>query len=137
MDDAPRQGPPGAARFVGFGVLLFLLAILMARLIIYGSWGWAVAAFAAPAVLLVLRFLMGWGAAFVLSGFFVAAVLGLRAILDEPRVSWALLLVLTLFLFSAMLAGRVAVTLWELRKPGPEAEPKPDTDGDLLQGKPE
>ncbi len=122
MDAEDHRAPAGAAKFVLLAALLFILAVVLARFILQGSWGWAVAAASVPIVLVILRLLVGWAAAFLLLGFFATAILFLRTILSNPKVSWSLLLLLGVFSLSALLAGRVAVGLFLMKRESRLAE---------------
>ncbi|MEA3204028.1 MAG: hypothetical protein QOI63_1708 [Thermoplasmata archaeon] len=108
-DEGPRGGRP--VRFALALVAAWLVAIVMARLLLAGGAGWVLFALALPALLLVLGRLMGLGAAVVLVGFFAAATLGMRLLLAAPRIGWALVVLLPVLGLSAFIAARVVLAL--------------------------
>ena len=127
MEPSETRRSDGAGRFILSAVGLFLLAVLFARFTLDQTWGWAAAGVALPLLLLAVRFALGaWGPAVALVAFFAIAVLGLRSVLGNPRIGPALILLLGVFAISALLAGRVIVTLILLRRlPAQDQEAAP------------
>lgn len=116
MASEEHRAPAGAGKFVLLSVGLFVLAIVAARVILDRTWGWGAALLAIPILVVAVRFAVGWVGAVVLVGFFASVVLFLRAILANPKVGPAIVLLIGAFALSALLAGRVAIGLWWLRR---------------------
>lgn len=116
MRAAVPESRAGAGRFVLLAAAVFLLAVLAARALLAGDLGWTLFALGLPLLLLLLRLATTWGLAFVLLGFFTTAVLCLRIVLVEPRVSWPYLLLAPLALAGGALAYKVVRGLLSLRK---------------------
>lgn len=135
MAQLPR-GPPGAGRVVLSAVLLFVLAILTARLILDGTWGWGLAALLVPVLFLVGGITVGWLLSAILVGFFAAAVLLVRQLLLAENLSWSLGLFAILFLASAAMAGRVLSALILLRRQR-KVDARNETHGDASHKAPE
>lgn len=115
MAQLPR-GPPGAGRVVLSAVLLFVLAILTARLLLEGDWAWGLAALLVPVLFLVGGITVGWLLSAILVGFFAATVLLTRQLLLTESLSWSLVLFAILFLAPAAMAGRVLTALVLMRR---------------------
>lgn len=88
-------------------ILLFLLAVFLARLLIEGGAAWIAFAACVPILLFVLSAAVSFRFAVVVTLAFVAFVLGLRLFLEESPTGWIALLLLPVVAFTAMLAGRV------------------------------
>jgi hypothetical protein len=108
-DEASRGGRP--VRLALVLVVAWLLAIVVARLLLAGGAGWVVFALALPVLLLVLGRLWGVGAAVVVVSFFTAATLAMRALLTTPRLGWALALLVPVLGLSVSIAARVVLAL--------------------------
>ena len=88
-------------------ILLFLLAVFLARLLIEGGAAWVAFAACVPLLLFVLSAAVSFRFAVVVTVAFVAFVLGLRLFLEGSPTGWIPLLLLPVVAFTAMLAGRV------------------------------
>lgn len=109
-----RAGRPGA--LVAALAATWLAAILCARLLLAGGLGWLVFLLLLPILLLALWRLLGLPLAVGVLGLFVAATLGLRALLMAPRLGWGLLLVVPVALVGGYVAWRVAATMRTQRR---------------------
>jgi hypothetical protein len=105
MDEVAEGRRPTKA-VVG-AILLFLLAVFLARLLIEGGVAWVAFAACVPILLFVLSAAVSFRFAVATTLVFVAFVLGLRWFLEEAPTGWIPLLLLPVVAFTAMLAGRV------------------------------
>jgi hypothetical protein len=105
MDDVAGGRRPTKA-VVGV-ILLFLLAVFLARLLLEGGAAWVAFAACVPILLFVLSAAVSFRFAVVSTLVFIAVVLGLRLFLQESPTGWIPLLLLPVVAFTAMLAGRV------------------------------
>lgn len=87
-----RRGSPG--RFVAAAVVVFLVAILVARLMLWGPAGVQVFLVLLPVILLALTALLGFARAALLVVLFAAASWLLRWLLTGPNGAWVVLVVL-------------------------------------------
>src|SRR5438552_2663643 len=101
-DEGPR-----AARPVRLAVLVaaaWLLAVLVARLLLAGGTGWVVFALMLPVLLVVLGRALGLGPAVLLVALLATATLAMRALLATPRLGWALVALVPVLGLSAFVA---------------------------------
>lgn len=104
---------PGWAVAAGAG--LFLLAVLMGRLLVAGGAGWAVFAFAAPALLVALAVRIRFLPALAVVAGFCLLALAFRWLL-LGGVGWPALLLLPVVAVPAFVAGKVLAALRRDRK---------------------
>lgn len=88
-------------------ILLFLLAVFLARLLLAGGAAWVAFAACVPVLLFVLSAAVSFRFALAVTTVFVLLVLGLRWFLEGSPTGWIPLLLLPVVAFTAMLAGRV------------------------------
>jgi hypothetical protein len=88
-------------------ILLFVLAVFLARLLIAGGVAWVAFAACVPILLFVLSAAVSFRFALVATLAFTLAVLALRWFLERAPTGWIPLLLLPVVAFTAMLAGRV------------------------------
>ena len=122
------RAPTRAPRLLGAGVVVFLGAILVARLLLRADRTEeqvATLAVAAPLLFLLLWGVVGARAGAVLAALFLVAVVALRAFLVAAPIGWPALLLVPVVAFTLYLAGR---TVRDLRK-GRE-EPDAPIDGE-------
>jgi hypothetical protein len=105
-------------------ILLFLLAVFLARLLIEGGAAWVAFAACVPLLLFVVSAAVSFRFAVVVTVVFVVVVLGLRWFLTEAPTGWIPLLLLPVVAFTAMLAGRVLAQMRRDRRARGEPEPK-------------
>jgi hypothetical protein len=105
MDEEAEARRPTKA-VIG-AILLFVLAVFLARLLIAGGAAWFAFAACIPILLFVLSAAVGFRFALVVAAVFVVLVLGLRWFLEQSPTGWIPLLLLPVVAFTAMLAGRV------------------------------
>ena len=103
------EGPPGRrpTKAVVGAILLFLLAVFLARLLLAGGAAWVAFAACVPILLFVLSAAVSLRFALVVTTLFALVVLGLRWFLERSPAGWIPLLLLPVVAFTAMLAGRV------------------------------
>lgn len=111
-----RRGPAGVGGLVAIGALVFLAAVLMARLLLARGDLWKLFLLALPVVLVLLSLALGIPRALLLLGAFVAAVLGIRLVLEMEGAGWVILLLFPIVLLALMLGARVVRQLWRSRK---------------------
>jgi hypothetical protein len=121
MDQANEGRRP--TKVVLVGVLVFIVAVILGRLLVAGGALWALFAIAVPVVIVILGRSVGWGAGLVLTVLFTVAVLGTRWLLQNNPGGWIALLLLPVVALTALLVGRV---LGMLRRP-PPADAAPDS----------
>lgn len=105
MDEEAAGRRPTKA-IVG-AILLFLLAVFLARLLLAGGAAWVAFAACVPILLFVLSAAVSFRFALVATLAFTLAVLALRWFLERAPTGWIPLLLLPVVAFTAMLAGRV------------------------------
>lgn len=105
MDEAEGSRRPTKA-VIG-AIILFLLAVFLARLLIEGGVAWVAFAVCLPILVFVLSAAVSFRFALVVALVFTLAVLGLRWFLEQAPTGWIPLLLLPVVAFTAMLAGRV------------------------------
>jgi hypothetical protein len=88
-------------------LLLFVVAVFLARLLLAGGAGWVAFAVLVPIVLFVMTARAGFRAALAVTAAFTLLVLGLRWFLQQSPTGWILLLLLPVVAFTAVLVGRV------------------------------
>lgn len=98
-------------------VLLFVVAVAVARLLLVGGWGWAVFALSAPLLLVVLGSRIGFGPGLVVVLLYAGAVLTVRLLLLESHLAIVILLLVPVLL----LAGRLAWNVVRALREGPSA----------------
>lgn len=127
MEDAADARRP--TRLVLGGVALFLLAVVLARMLLAGGAGWLAFAVCVPVLLVVLTARASLSFALAGTALFAVAVLALREFLRHSPTGWVALLLLPVVAVTALLVGRV---LAQLRAPA-EAEADADAGGDDVQ----
>jgi uncharacterized membrane protein len=113
------DGEPGArrpTRFALAGVALFVVAVVLARMLLAGGAGWVAFAVCVPVVLFVVTARAGFRLALAVTALFTLLVLGLRWFLQGSPTGWVALLLLPVLLVSAVLAGRVLAQMRRDRK---------------------
>jgi hypothetical protein len=110
MAEATRPG-----WLVAVAAGLFLLAILLARLLLLGGVGWAIFAFAAPVLLVALAVRIRFLPALLVVLAFSAASLLFRWLL-RGGIGWPLLLLLPVVAVTAAIAGRVLASMRQDRQ---------------------
>lgn len=105
MDEDPGGRRPTKA-VVG-AILLFLLAVFLARLLLAGGAAWVAFALCVPVLLFILSAAVSFRFALAATLAFTLLVLGLRWFLEQAPTGWIPLLLLPVVAFTAMLAGRV------------------------------
>ena len=111
----PTKGVVGA-------ILLFLLAVFLARLLIEGGAAWVAFALCVPLLLFVLSAAVSFRFALAVASAFTLLVLGLRWFLQQSPTGWIPLLLLPVVAFTAMLAGRVLAQMRRDRQARAERE---------------
>ena len=104
------DGEPGArrpTRLALAGVLLFVVAVFLARLLIEGGAAWLLFGVLIAVVLFAITARAGFRVALAVTAGFTLLVLGLRWVLERSPTGWVILLLLPVLLFTAVLAGRV------------------------------
>lgn len=94
-------------------ILLFLLAVFLARLLVEGGAAWIAFAACVPILVFVLSAAVSFRFALAVAFAFTLLVLALRWFLEQSPTGWIPLLLLPVVAFTAMLAGRV---LAQMRK---------------------
>ncbi len=107
-------------------ILLFVLAVFLARLLIAGGAAWVAFAACVPLLLFVLSAAVSFRFALAATAVFVVVVLGLRWFLEQSPTGWIPLLLLPVVAFTAMLAGRVLAQMRRDRWALAQREPKPE-----------
>ena len=92
-------------------ILLFLLAVFLARLLLEGGVAWVAFAVCLPILVFVLSAAVSLRFALVVALAFTLAVLGLRWFLQQAPTGWIPLLLLPVVAFTGMLAGRVVAQM--------------------------
>lgn len=105
MDEEETSRRPTKA-VIG-AILLFLLAVFLARLLIEGGAAWAAFAVCLPILVFVLTAAVSFRFALAVAAVFTVVVLALRWFLQQSPSGWIPLLLLPVVAFTAMLAGRV------------------------------
>lgn len=105
MDASPGSRRPTAA--VLGAIVLFAVAVFLARLLLAGGAAWVAFAACVPVVLFVLTARVGLGPALGATAAFTALVLGLRWFLERAPTGWVALLLLPVVALTALLVGRV------------------------------
>ncbi|MFA5943919.1 MAG: hypothetical protein WC876_05585 [Candidatus Thermoplasmatota archaeon] len=105
MDDAAGGRRPTKA-VVG-AILLFVLAVFLARLLVAGGAAWALFAVCVPILVFVLSAAVGFRFALAATAVFAFVVLALRWFLKQSPTGWIPLLLLPVVAFTALLVGRV------------------------------
>ncbi|MEA3136609.1 MAG: hypothetical protein QOC71_890 [Thermoplasmata archaeon] len=105
MDEEAEARRPTKA-VIG-AILLFVLAVFLARLLIEGGAAWVAFAACVPILLFVLSAAVSFRFALVVTLAFAVLVLALRWFLERSPTGWIPLLLLPVVAFTAMLAGRV------------------------------
>ena len=111
------------------GILLFLLAVFLARLLIEGGAAWVAFAACVPILLFVLSAAVSFRFALVVTAVFVLVVLALRWFLTASPTGWIPLLLLPVVAFTAMLAGRVVAQMKRDRAARKERDEAPASEG--------
>lgn len=106
-------------------ILLFLLAVFLARLLLAGGAAWIAFAACVPLLLFVLSAAVSFRFALAATTAFVLAVLGLRWFLEQSPTGWIPLLLLPVVAFTAMLAGRVLAQMRRDRQARESGDSKP------------
>ena|SRR5688500_5012166 len=123
MDEGAAGRRPTKA-IVG-AILLFLLAVFLARLLLAGGAAWVAFAACVPILLFVLSAAVSFRFALVATLAFTLAVLALRWFLERAPTGWIPLLLLPVVAFTAMLAGRVLAQMRRDRQALAQRESKP------------
>jgi hypothetical protein len=110
---AEETGGRRPTRSVLTAILLFVVAVFLARLLVAGGVAWIVFAACVPILLFVLTARLGFRPAIVGTLLFVLLVLGLKWFLQRSPTGWVALLLLPVLLLTAVLVGRV---LGQLRR---------------------
>lgn len=105
-------------------ILLFVLAVFLARLLIAGGAAWVAFAACVPILLFVLSAAVGFRFALAVTAAFTLAVLALRWFLEQAPTGWIPLLLLPVVAFTAMLAGRVLAQMRRDHWAPAQREPK-------------
>lgn len=113
-------------RLVAGAIVLFILAVFLARLLIEGGAGWVAFGFLVPVLVFVLTAAVGLRFAVAATGLFVLAVLALRWFLERSPTGWVALFLLPVLAFTAMLVGRVLAQIRRDRRARREEPPKLD-----------
>jgi len=101
-----------AGRTVAAAVGLFLLAILLARLLLSRGELWVWFVLALPLLLIGLGVTVGFVRGVVLVAFFAATVLGIRWVLQVPQVGWVVLALTPALLLSVVVAVKAVRRAW-------------------------
>lgn len=101
-------------------LLLFVVAVFLARLLIAGGAAWVAFAACVPIVLFVLTARAGFRVALVVTAAFTLLVLGLRWFLQQSPTGWIVLLLLPVVAFTAVLVGRVLAQMRRDRLDSPD-----------------
>jgi hypothetical protein len=125
MDE--EMGGRRPTKLVLGAILLFLLAVFLARLLVEGGAAWLAFAAFVPILLFVLSAAVSFRFAVAATFAFTLVVLALRWFLQESPTGWIALLLLPVVAFTAMLAGRV---LAQMRR---DREARRQADGDPTQ----
>lgn len=107
----PGSGGRRPTRLIAGAIVLFLVAVFLARLLIAGGAGWVAFGLCVPVLLFVLSAAVSFRFAVVATALFVLAVLALRWFLERSPTGWIALLLLPVLAFTAMLVGRVLAQL--------------------------
>ncbi len=102
------------------GVVLFLLAVLVARLVLAGGIAWVVLAVVLPILVLALATKIRLLPAVVVAALFAGAVVAFRWFFLESEVAWAVLLILPAVTLGLVVAFKVVAAL----RNGPSLEEK-------------
>jgi len=128
---------PAAARrpttLVLGGVALFLVAVVLARMVLAGGAGWVAFAVCLPVVLFVLTARSSFPFALAATALFALTVLALSEFLRHSPTGWVALLLLPVVAVTALLVGRVLAQLRSPASPqveGLEAEPEEEREGE-------
>ena len=105
MDEGSAGRRP--TRFILGGVVLFVVAVFLARLLVAGGSAWVALAVAVPLLLFVLTAASGFRFALAVGAAFVVLVLALKWFLTRSPTGWVALLLLPVLVFTAVLVGRV------------------------------
>lgn len=119
------RAPGRTGRVVAASLLVFLAAILTARLLLDAETAQGQAVIlvvAGPLVFLLVAAFLGWIAGAVLATLFFGGVLAFRLVLVSTEVGWPPLLLLPVVAFSLALAVRVARRMGRPTEAPPEAE---------------
>jgi hypothetical protein len=120
MDEAGAARRP--TRFVLAGVALFVVAVVLARLLLVGGKGWLAFAAAVPILLLVVTARSSFPFALGVTALFTVAVFALKWLLQRSSTGWVALLLLPVVAFTAVLVGRVLGQLRAQRRQGSGSE---------------
>jgi len=102
--------PRGSGRVVGVGLVVFLLAVLMGRLLMAPGDLWKFFVIALPVLLILLSLVLGFVRAVALVAFFACTVLAVRwLVLAGP--GWPIILLVPVLALSLMLVLRVLAAL--------------------------
>ncbi|HLF15841.1 MAG TPA: hypothetical protein VI796_00170 [Candidatus Thermoplasmatota archaeon] len=112
------RAPASSPRLVASALLLFLLAIVLARLLIQDLW--QLFLLALPVALLLFSLLLGVRLALLLSVLLAGGALALRAYLEATHSVWPALLLMPVVAFTLFLASRVVVAMRDGRRPPEE-----------------
>lgn len=96
-------------------VLLFVAAVVVARLLLTGGWGWVVFGLSAPILLAVLSARIGFLPALLVVVLYAAAILLVRLLLLQSALAVAVLLLVPVL----ALAGRLAWNVVRALREGP------------------
>ena len=99
-----RQSGPGAVVAAGIG--LYLLALLVARLVIQGVFGWWILGGMSVILVLVLASRAGFGVGLVVVGLFVGLAVAFRWVM-QSGLGWPVLLLFPVVAITAVIAGKV------------------------------
>ena len=88
-------------------ILLFVLAVFLARLLVAGGAAWILFAVCVPILIFVLSAAVGFRFAVGATTVFALVVLSLRWFLKQSPTGWIPLLLLPVVAFTALLVGRV------------------------------
>lgn len=114
-------------KLVLVGVLVFVVAVVLGRLLVAGGAAWVLFGLALPLLLVVLGRALGLRAALVLAGVFTAAVLGTRWFMQHNPAGWIALLLLPVVALTALVVGKV---LGQMRRDRAQGPPEADGDGE-------
>ena len=127
MDEAPRARRP--TRLALAGVLLFVVAVFLARLLIEGGAAWVLFGALILVVLFAVTARAGFGVALAVTAGFTLLVLGLRWVLEWSPTGWIVLLLLPVLVFTAVLVGRVLAQMRRDRRAAREARDNAEAEG--------